>query len=44
MKKFDKDKLPSRHVTEGPGRAPHRSFYYAMDLKEKDIHHSFLFL
>ena len=25
-----KAKLPSRHVTEGPERAPHRSYYYAM--------------
>jgi dihydroxy-acid dehydratase len=30
--KFDKSKLPSRHVTEGPARAPHRSYYYAMGL------------
>jgi dihydroxy-acid dehydratase len=29
---FDKKKLPSRHVTEGPERAPHRSYYYAMGL------------
>ena len=29
---FDKSKLPSRHTTVGPERAPHRSFYYAMDL------------
>lgn len=28
--RFDKSKLPSRHVTEGPERAPHRSFFYAM--------------
>src|SRR5438105_93460 len=25
-----KARLPSRHVTEGPERAPHRSYYYAM--------------
>ncbi|MEY3131588.1 MAG: hypothetical protein RL704_442, partial [Pseudomonadota bacterium] len=25
--KFDKSKLPSRHTTVGPDRAPHRSFY-----------------
>ena len=31
-KTFDKSKLPSRHVTEGPARAPHRSYYYAMGL------------
>ena len=42
MKKFDKDKLPSRHVTEGPGRAPHRSFYYAMDLTTEQIHQPFI--
>ena len=28
--RFDKAKLPSRHVTEGPARAPHRSYFYAM--------------
>ncbi len=33
--RFDKSKLPSRHVTEGPERAPHRSFYYAMGMTEK---------
>jgi len=37
-KKFDKSKLPSRHVTEGPTRAPHRSYYYAMGLTEEQIH------
>ena len=31
-KTFDKSRLPSRHVTEGPERAPHRSYYYAMGL------------
>ncbi len=34
---WDKSRLPSRHVTEGPGRAPHRSYYYAMGLGEADI-------
>jgi len=38
MTKFDKAKLPSRHVTEGPSRAPHRSYYYAMGLTDEDIH------
>ena len=38
MPVFDKSKLPSRHVTEGPERAPHRSYYYAMGLTEKQIH------
>ncbi|MDX1581245.1 MAG: dihydroxy-acid dehydratase, partial [Alphaproteobacteria bacterium] len=36
--RFDKSKLPSRHVTEGPDRAPHRSYYYAMGLDEEQIH------
>ena len=35
---FDKSKLPSRHVTEGSERAPHRSYYYAMGLAEEEIH------
>ncbi|KMK65820.1 dihydroxy-acid dehydratase [Puniceibacterium sp. IMCC21224] len=35
---FDKSKLPSRHVTEGPARAPHRSYYYAMGMSEAEIH------
>jgi len=34
----DKSKLPSRHVTEGPERAPHRSFLYAMGLTDEQIH------
>ncbi|MEL7091234.1 MAG: dihydroxy-acid dehydratase [Pseudomonadota bacterium] len=36
--KFDKSRLPSRHVTEGPERAPHRSYYYAMGMTEEEIH------
>ncbi|MBD3665605.1 dihydroxy-acid dehydratase [Sulfitobacter sp. TSTF-M16] len=36
--RFDKTKLPSRHVTEGPARAPHRSYYYAMGMTEEEIH------
>ncbi|WP_438992242.1 dihydroxy-acid dehydratase [Lentibacter sp.] len=38
MTKFDKAKLPSRHVTEGPSKAPHRSFYHAMGMTEEEIH------
>src|ERR671923_318800 len=34
---FDKSKLPSRHATVGPDRAPHRSYYYAMGLTAADI-------
>ncbi|SFJ77692.1 dihydroxy-acid dehydratase [Jannaschia pohangensis] len=34
----DKTNLPSRHVTEGPERAPHRSYFYAMGLGDDEIH------
>jgi dihydroxy-acid dehydratase len=37
-----KAKLPSRHVTEGPERAPHRAFYYAMGLTRGQIHQPFV--
>ena len=37
-----KSKLPSRHVTEGPDRAPHRSYYYAMGLTREQIHQPFV--
>jgi dihydroxy-acid dehydratase len=37
-----KSKLPSRHVTEGPERAPHRSYYYAMGLTSAQIHQPFV--
>ena len=36
--KMDKSKLPSRYVTEGPARAPHRSYMYAMGVSEEEIH------
>ena len=35
--KFNKKKLPSRHTSVGPDKAPQRSFYYAMNLTEKDV-------
>ena len=38
----DKSRLPSRHVTEGPERAPHRSYYYAMGLSPTQIHQPFV--
>ena len=41
-KTFDKSRLPSRHVTEGPARAPHRSYYYAMGLTRAQIHQPFV--
>jgi len=37
MARFDKSKLPSRHVTVGPERAPHRSYYYAMGMTPEEI-------
>ena len=37
MPKFNKKKLPSRHTSLGPDKAPQRSFYYAMKLTEKDV-------
>ena len=39
---FDKSKLPSRHVTVGPERAPHRSYLYAMGLTEEQIAQPFV--
>ena len=37
-----KSRLPSRHATEGPERAPHRAFYYAMGLTKEQIHQPFV--
>ncbi|HEX5454840.1 MAG TPA: dihydroxy-acid dehydratase [Stellaceae bacterium] len=34
---FDKSGLPSRHVTVGPERAPHRAFLYSMGLTREQI-------
>ncbi|MFP4098433.1 MAG: dihydroxy-acid dehydratase [Alphaproteobacteria bacterium] len=39
---WNKDKLLSRYVTEGAKSAPHRSYYYAMGLTEKQIHQPFV--
>ncbi|CDX44788.1 Dihydroxy-acid dehydratase (DAD) [Mesorhizobium sp. SOD10] len=36
-KVISKAKLPSRYVTEGPARAPHRSYLYAMGLSPAEI-------
>ena len=41
-KTYDKSRLPSRHVTEGPERAPHRSYYYAMGLSRDQIAQPFV--
>ena len=34
--------MPSRHVTVGPDRAPHRCYYYAMGLTEEEIDQPFV--
>src|SRR6202045_14757 len=34
---IDKSRLPSRHVTGGPERAPHRAFLYSMGLTTEQI-------
>nr|WP_207792169.1 dihydroxy-acid dehydratase [Polymorphobacter multimanifer] len=34
--------MPSRHVSVGPERAPHRSYYYAMGLTEEEIGRPFV--
>ena len=40
--RFDKSRLPSRHVSVGPERAPQRSYYYAMGMTEEDINKPFV--
>ena len=40
--KFNKAKLPSRHVSVGIKSAPHRSMYYAMGLTDTDIEKPFV--
>ena len=39
---WDKSRLPSRHTTIGPAKAPHRSYYYAMGLGTRDIARPFV--
>src|ERR1700757_2370920 len=41
-RRWDKTRMPSRHVTVGPGRAPHRSYYYAMGLSQEEIDQPFV--
>jgi dihydroxy-acid dehydratase len=41
-RRIDKSRLPSRHVTEGPERAPHRSYYYAMGLTRGQMSQPFV--
>ena len=40
--KIDKTKLPSRHTSVGVEKAPHRSFYYAMNLTQDDVKKPFV--
>jgi dihydroxy-acid dehydratase len=40
--RWDKSKLPSRHVSIGPERAPHRSYYYAMGMTDEEIRQPFI--
>ncbi|TCI00005.1 dihydroxy-acid dehydratase [Roseococcus sp. SYP-B2431] len=37
MTTWDKSRLPSRHVSVGPERAPHRSYYFAMGMTREEI-------
>jgi dihydroxy-acid dehydratase len=37
-KAYGNSRLVSRHVTEGPARAPHRSYLYAMGLSRELVH------
>jgi dihydroxy-acid dehydratase len=41
-KRWDKSRMPSRHVKVGPKRAQHRRYYYAMGLTEAEIDHPFV--
>src|SRR5579875_3163958 len=34
---WNKSKLPSRHITVGPERAPHRAMFYAMGVTEEQL-------
>ncbi len=40
--RFDKNKLPSRHVSVGATSAPHRAYYYAMGMQQSDIEQPFI--
>ena len=40
--KFNKSKLPSRHVSVGVNSSGHRAMYYAMGLKKEDIEKPFV--
>jgi dihydroxy-acid dehydratase len=42
MTRWDKSKLPSRHVSVGPKSAPHRAFYYAMGMTDEEVSQPFI--
>lgn len=42
MTRWDKSKLPSRHVSVGPTSAPHRAFYYAMGMTDEEVAQPFV--
>jgi dihydroxy-acid dehydratase len=42
MSKIDKSHLPSRHVSIGMEKSPHRAFYYAMGLSKEEISQPFI--
>ena len=42
MTRWDKSRLPSRHVSVGPKSAPHRAYYYAMGLTDADVAQPFI--
>ncbi|MDA0951240.1 MAG: dihydroxy-acid dehydratase [Proteobacteria bacterium] len=42
MTRWDKSKLPSRHVSVGPKSAPHRAFYYAMGMTDEEVAQPFI--
>ena len=42
MTRWDKSRLPSRHVSVGPKSAPHRAFYYAMGMSDAEVEQPFV--
>ena len=41
-KSFDKSRLPSRYTSVGPKSAPHRAFYYAIGMTDKEVAQPFV--
>ncbi len=42
MTRWDKSRMPSRHVSVGPTSAPHRAFYYAMGMSDTEVGQPFV--